>query len=69
MPNYNPKTAHLKKFRRLDNNGEPLAATLVVRVTEEIASALKKLTPLERGAFLRRAVTEAVRKELLNKDC
>lgn len=66
MPNYNPKTEHLKKFRRLDSNGEPLAAPFLVRVTEEIASALKKLTPLERGAFLRRAVTEAVRKELLD---
>lgn len=63
MANRNPKTEHLKKFRRIDGN-EPLAAPILVRLPEEIAMALKKLPSLERAAFLRRVISEAVRREL-----
>lgn len=64
MANRNPKTAHLKKFYRIDGT-EPLAAPVMVRVPEDIAVALKKLSSLERAAFLRRVISEAVRKELM----
>jgi hypothetical protein len=67
MPNPRPKIAHLSPLPRADNTTAPLAASgLIARVPVEIDLAVRALP--NRSEWLRRVITEAAQRELLNKD-
>lgn len=55
----------LTKFERLDSGERLSNKVAAVRLPASIQEALNRLEPLERAAFLRRVISEAVRAELL----
>jgi hypothetical protein len=65
MPNPNPKTAHLKPLPRLGDKPLP-SAGLTAKVPPEIDAAVRALP--NRSEWLRRVITEAAQRELLNND-
>jgi hypothetical protein len=65
MPNPHPKTTHLKPLPRLGD--EPLASiALSAKVAQDIDAAVRALP--NRSEWLRRVITEAAQRELINPD-
>jgi len=67
MPNPRPNPNNLKNIPRQDNTTEKLASSnLAARLPLEIDAAVRSLP--NRSAWLRRVITEAARRELMNVD-
>jgi hypothetical protein len=66
MANPKPKTEYLRPIQRMDDTQEPLAAlALSARVAVHI-DAIVRQHP-NRSAWLRRVITEAAQRELINQ--
>jgi hypothetical protein len=63
MANPKPKLENLKHFKT--KGAAPLTCQLFVRVTQEVGEAVKALPKDERPEWLRRVITEAVKRELM----
>lgn len=67
MGNPNPKIEYLKPTPRSDDTTQPLAsAGLIARVPVHIDAVVRSLP--NRSAWLRRVITEAAQRELMNKE-
>ncbi|NJM77797.1 MAG: hypothetical protein HC852_20980 [Acaryochloridaceae cyanobacterium RU_4_10] len=67
MANPKPKTEYLRPIQRMDDTQEPLAASaLSARVAVHI-DAIVRQHP-NRSAWLRRVITEAAQRELMQGD-
>jgi hypothetical protein len=67
MANSKPKIEYLRPIQRMDDTEEPLAASaLSARVPVRI-DALVRQHP-NRSAWLRRVITEAAQRELMNQE-
>ncbi len=64
MANPHPKLENLKPFK--PKNAEPMTGRLFTRVPANIEAAVKTLPASERSEWLRRVITEAVQRELMN---
>lgn len=68
MPNPNPKQTQefkAKQFRVLGD--EPLAKVRGIRLPQSVDAAIEALPANERSAWLRRVISEAAERELMNK--
>jgi hypothetical protein len=67
MANPNPKTEYLRPIQRMDDTEEPLAAlALSARVPVHIDAIIRQHP--NRSAWLRRVITEAAQRELMNQE-
>jgi len=67
MGNPNPKISHLTFIPRQDNTTAKLASGMLsARVAVDIDAAVRSLP--NRSGWLRRVITEAVQRELLNEN-
>jgi hypothetical protein len=67
MANPKPKTEYLRPIQRMDDTEEPLAAlALSARVPVHIDAVVRQQP--NRSAWLRRVITEAAQRELMNQE-
>jgi hypothetical protein len=67
MANPKPKTEYLRPIQRMDDTEEPLAAlALSARVPVHIDAIIRRHP--NRSAWLRRVITEAAQRELMNQE-
>ncbi|MBD2771112.1 hypothetical protein [Iningainema tapete] len=76
MPKGNPNPVQTQEFkdRQFQAYGErenvPLAKKVTgIRLPQDVHEALEKLTPEHKVAYLRRIISEAVRRDLIDNDC
>jgi hypothetical protein len=70
MPNPSPRKEFLRPYRAVgDLPDEPLGSQpIAVRVGQSIQAAIHELPRADRITWLRRVITEAAQRELLNQD-